>query len=148
MLDGQHRLRACVETGISFETVLVTGLPDAVFTTLDQGSKRTLAQMLALGKVKNYTKCAGIVHREFGYLKTGKPIVSGSSTPSKKIMIDFISANKEIELSAEIVASTRLIQKLVPPTLIGWFVFQALKKKKTSKMPWNLLLELTQVAGW
>jgi hypothetical protein len=39
LLDGQHRLMACANTGIPFPCLVVRGLPDDVFDTIDTGSK-------------------------------------------------------------------------------------------------------------
>ena len=36
ILDGQHRLMACANTGIGFWTLVVRNLPDDVFDTIDQ----------------------------------------------------------------------------------------------------------------
>ena len=37
LLDGQHRLEAIVRSETALQTVLVTNLPDEVFTTIDTG---------------------------------------------------------------------------------------------------------------
>jgi hypothetical protein len=47
LLDGQHRCAAAVKTGTSFEAIVVRGLPDEVFDTLDAGASRSLGQVLA-----------------------------------------------------------------------------------------------------
>jgi len=41
ILDGQHRLEACVRSGADFRTVVVRGPEDEVFGTIDQGVMRT-----------------------------------------------------------------------------------------------------------
>lgn len=46
--NGQHRLKACVECGLSFETVVVRGVDPAAFATMDGGAKRTVADHLAV----------------------------------------------------------------------------------------------------
>jgi hypothetical protein len=48
LLDGQHRLVACYETGISFETYVVFGLNPKVFPKIDQGAVRTTAHILGI----------------------------------------------------------------------------------------------------
>jgi hypothetical protein len=40
LLDGQHRLTACVVTGVGFWALVVRGLAEDVFDTIDVGSKR------------------------------------------------------------------------------------------------------------
>jgi hypothetical protein len=53
LLNGQHRLSACVTAGVSFDTVLVLGLPQSVFSTIDRGKTRSYADVLSVAGYKN-----------------------------------------------------------------------------------------------
>lgn len=46
LLDGQHRLWACIESDRPFPSIVVRGLSEAAFMTIDQGQKRTPADHL------------------------------------------------------------------------------------------------------
>lgn len=48
LLDGQHRLMACVESGKPFIAIIITGLQDKAQETVDTGSQRTLPDILRL----------------------------------------------------------------------------------------------------
>jgi hypothetical protein len=48
MLNGQHRLKACIAANKSFETLIVWGVDDDAFDTIDDGNKRSLADVLAI----------------------------------------------------------------------------------------------------
>lgn len=48
LIDGQHRLQAVVESGVSIETVIVWDLPLAAQDTIDTGRRRRLADVLAI----------------------------------------------------------------------------------------------------
>lgn len=48
LADGQHRLEACVKTGVSFTTLLVEGLNDEDVATLDRGRPRAVGDNLAI----------------------------------------------------------------------------------------------------
>lgn len=48
LLDGQHRLWAIVESGMSITSVVVFGIPRETFTTIDQGRARSLADHLTV----------------------------------------------------------------------------------------------------
>jgi len=48
LLDGQHRLWACVEARTPFQSYLIEGLPDEVFDTIDVGKKRSATDMLRI----------------------------------------------------------------------------------------------------
>lgn len=51
LLDGQHRLTAIVNTGISAPFLVASGLPDEVFKVLDSGASRSASDVLAIEKV-------------------------------------------------------------------------------------------------
>lgn len=48
LLDGQHRLNACVRAGKPFDTVVVRGVRMASQMTMDKGAKRTVANNLQI----------------------------------------------------------------------------------------------------
>lgn len=49
LLDGQHRLTACVESGRPFKTLVVRGLPESAFCTIDQIARsRKISDVLAI----------------------------------------------------------------------------------------------------
>ena len=61
LVDGQHRLMACVKSGESFETYVVDGVEASAFNVLDQGVKRTLGHAFGREKKKNYNCLAAAV---------------------------------------------------------------------------------------
>lgn len=62
LLNGQHRLMACVQTGISFETNVETTIEEEAFTTYDPPtSVRPNAQILEIrGEVNTYMLAASL----------------------------------------------------------------------------------------
>lgn len=48
LLNGQHRLKACVAANTPFSTAVVYGIDDATFDTIDDGNKRSLPDVLAI----------------------------------------------------------------------------------------------------
>jgi hypothetical protein len=48
LLNGQHRLKAVVAANRSIETLIVWGVSDSAFDTIDDGNKRSLADILAI----------------------------------------------------------------------------------------------------
>lgn len=52
LLDGQHRLEACRQTGTPFEVVLVEGIDPAAQRTMDTGSPRSFADVLKMERNK------------------------------------------------------------------------------------------------
>lgn len=54
LLDGQHRLRAIILSGVTITTRVEFGLPSDAFITLDRGKKRNLGDALAMQGVSEY----------------------------------------------------------------------------------------------
>lgn len=48
LIDGQHRLSACVKANVPFDTIVITGLPNDARATIDGGMKRSHADRLAM----------------------------------------------------------------------------------------------------
>lgn len=58
LLDGQHRLKAVIESGMTVAMLVVEGLDEEVFDTIDTGERRQFSQKLAERGVRNYTSVA------------------------------------------------------------------------------------------
>lgn len=58
LIDGQHRLEACVHSGCSFATLVVSDVDADAFTTIDTGKKRSAADTLATKGEKHYSAMA------------------------------------------------------------------------------------------
>lgn len=70
--DGQHRLLACVRSGVPFDTVVIRGTEPKAQDMMDGGRKRSNADVLAIRGEKNYTAlatAAGVIAaaREYGF---------------------------------------------------------------------------------
>lgn len=55
IIDGQHRLNACILSGVSFSSLFIKGLPTEYIHTIDVGGKaRSLANCLEIKHRQNY----------------------------------------------------------------------------------------------
>lgn len=67
LLDGQHRLTACVESRCPFDTLVVYGLPESSFSTIDQTSKtRKVSDVLSIdtgANMKNVAAALMVLHQ-------------------------------------------------------------------------------------
>jgi hypothetical protein len=61
VVDGQHRLWACVQSGVSFVSVVVFELPGDVFDTIDAGRPRRASDALSIAGYVNARTLAGVV---------------------------------------------------------------------------------------
>lgn len=85
VLDGQHRLSAVMMSGVSIDAILINGLDDSVFDTIDTGSSRTCGDVLSITGVKNANVVAAALSLYFAWKKTGNPFHgSPESKPTHK----------------------------------------------------------------
>ncbi|MDO9141467.1 MAG: hypothetical protein Q7U38_14205 [Methylobacter sp.] len=120
ILDGQHRLMAIVHTGIAIKTVVITGLDDDVFDTIDQGTARTLGALIGMDKVDNYNICAAIIPLLMIYDESGLPTTNGRRS-SKPIMLKYFNENKnEIVASARAARSHSTMSRWLTPAYVGF----------------------------
>lgn len=53
LIDGQHRLMACIEAGVPFTTFVMYGLPTDVQTSIDIGKSRSAADYMTMNGLPN-----------------------------------------------------------------------------------------------
>jgi len=82
LIDGQHRLTACVMANTPFETYVAEGLEPSSFNKLDQCYPRTVAHAFGREKKKHYNLLAAAV-RMVWLLETSQRIAGG-----QKLSID------------------------------------------------------------
>ncbi len=105
LIDGQHRLHACVKSGVPFKTVLVTGVSlDAVYT-IDTGAARNLSDILSLNGVNDSRSVAGVI--TMGWLWDNGKYVGANVTPSISDLMRWFESNPGVEAALE---SVRLLR--------------------------------------
>lgn len=96
LLDGQHRLTACVNTGISFLSTVSFGVPDEARDTIDIGAARTLGDTLTIGGMKNGNNVVAVARSIGAYIKSGGCSVASSHYLSNQELIRLIDDIPEI----------------------------------------------------
>ena len=82
LLDGQHRLKACVQANRSFDSVVVLGAEDGTFDTIDDGKTRGLGDVLAIRGESNASKLAAGLRFVWDY---ASGVLHGA--PSSRVVI-------------------------------------------------------------
>lgn len=67
LIEGQHRLKAVVETGCTIRALVVHGIDRERFKTMGQGSKRTAGDILGIQGVKNGRNIAAALRWVYRY---------------------------------------------------------------------------------
>lgn len=118
LLDGQHRLCACVNTKTGFWSVVVRGVEDEYFNIINIGKGRTLADVLKIAGEKNTVNLAATIARMVEYLRDARSVGLSKDAPvstaeafdvlamTPKIR-DSVAANCYIS-SGEVISCTRI----------------------------------------
>lgn len=61
LLDGQHRLHACIESSCSFRTVVIRGIQQDTFADINTGSSRNPGDALYLAGYSKSKMCAAAI---------------------------------------------------------------------------------------
>ena len=59
LIDGQHRLMACVKAGVPFESLVIYSLPSSTQSLMDMGKSRKASDVLALNGIHYTNQVAG-----------------------------------------------------------------------------------------
>ena len=129
LLDGQHRCAAVVASGVTIQVILVTGLDDGVFTTIDRGMGRTAADSLSLAGELHCSRLAAMTRLLYIYRMTGNPFTGGSSNqPTTKQLMDLLEAEPSLRDSVRYCASAKWSAKHVTSSNLGFCHFLFTKK--------------------
>lgn len=71
LLNGQHRLLACVQSGISFDSIVIRGIDTEAFSTLDGGRTRKTSEVLGMSGEANCTNLASAVQGLLSFASFG-----------------------------------------------------------------------------
>lgn len=116
LIDGQHRLLACMKSDVEFETLLIDGLNPDVFDTIDAGRKRKPSDTLAiLGEINTSALASSLIfidHYLTGNVRTRPSI---TSTKIEALLIE----NPENRESVRIITSMNFSRMAPTSILVG-----------------------------
>lgn len=107
LMDGQHRLEAVKKAGRPFYAIVVRGVPEAAFGSLDVGRRRALGEVLRdQGETNTSVLASGL--RWFWMLKYGY-VLSANISPTNGELLDVLQKNPEIRDSVKFTSQIREI---------------------------------------
>ena len=122
LIDGQHRLNAIVVAQVPVTMWVATDVPKEVFVCLNQGAKRTTADIFGIKGVSNENLTAATIK---AYLKIKSGVVLyGSSNSEDKVYTEFLlnTYMKSPEYWQQIVQEGEKFykdfMKIIPPSFI------------------------------
>ena len=72
ILDGQHRLLACIRSGASFTTFVASGVPEEAFVTIDSGISRKFSDVVSILGYPDASRLSALVRGWWEYQERGK----------------------------------------------------------------------------
>jgi hypothetical protein len=132
LMDGQHRLQSCVQSGKPFVSYVVYGLSPDVRPTIDSGIKRTYADTLQLQGEKNANVLSSIIRRALAWSGGDVHLTLKRSTLTNSQLNEFFDQHPELRRSAEIATRThhefhQSTQQALRQSMIGfthWLLMQ------------------------
>jgi len=122
VLDGQHRLWACVEAGVPFQTVLITGVEDDAFTTLGDQLARIGSDLFAYYGVRNHKVVAPAVTLMYFYDNHNlAQMESAKKQPSQDELYSlFRTSHPALE---DIAGECNAYRHLLSPSIVAFFKY-------------------------
>lgn len=152
IIDGQHRLHAVIQSGITIETLVVEGLGHDVFVTKDVGKRRTAADTLSVAGEINANRLAAALVLIDKYL-TGRADKSGvtyTNTEVEGLLEKYPEVRNSIHTGMEgrcliqpsVLDACHYLFSLKDPIMADQFVDKVLRGVALeSGSPWYVLRE-------
>lgn len=99
LIDGQHRLTACVLAGVPFETVVIEDIDPGVFEVLDTGTKRTAGDALHIAGIEGGSRLVATAVALM-QLRTGWSSAKINNTITRHQFMKYVVANEDTLRSA------------------------------------------------
>lgn len=158
--DGQHRLTACVNTGIGFHTFVVWNLESDAFDTIDVDVKpRSVSDIIGLHGVKNANGVSAAVKTLWAFKNTGSFYDGGygSDGYTPRVCMELIQKRPNIyESVSKVIKNKQRYNAFSSKSLLGalHYLFNTVDERLSSEMieviengstvisrPFNLLRE-------
>lgn len=116
LLDGQHRLTAIRDSGVTIRMLVVRGLPNETQMTMDTGAKRTFADVLRMDGEKWAPALAAVCLRVYQWKQGLRKNLKGGARPTHRQLLDTLQEHPEIRRSVEIADRVRMSGSLTAST--------------------------------
>jgi len=147
LLDGQHRLMACVAADKAIRILVSHNIPRSAMDCIDVGDNRKAKDYLALAGYANATNLAAVATLLYQFEVVGHtPSITGSGRPTHSQVLDYIRDNPEIEIAVDYVVKHRRRLILLGNLTIIAFAYSRLHKIN-KKEALEFMTEITFGAG-
>jgi len=150
VLDGQHRLHACIEADVPFTSMVVFGVDIDAFKTLNTGATRSGTDMLCIAGYDKFvaSTCSAaakscILFERFGHA-TGSGHSNHLTTSGKKM--DWVVCHPRIKEIALAIQKYGMTNRIVSASIIVflWYYMEMIDKDKTEEF-WHGVLTMSNL---
>lgn len=125
--DGQHRLAAVVESGVSIRTWMLWGANPDDFKVLDQGRIRSSSDALHMEGVTSSNNSAAVARYVLSMKLMPHLVWNGSNNLTKTQVTEFALAHRDL-IAEAVGIGTRVRPALIPVSAFGAVAFLALEE--------------------
>ena len=126
MIDGQHRAMACVKSGSTFTSLVVFGVDEATYQSMDSGTVRQPADFLQRSGSQYVHSVVAAARMVFADRTSSNPMTrSRTSMATNQEILDIVAATPELEQSA--VAVYKVAgghSKILTPSLAAYLYYR------------------------
>ncbi len=123
VLNGQHRLYACVNSKVGFWTVLVQGVEDETFSVIDSGKSRSIPDVLQISREKNCVALAATIARVVEYSRDPRSVGSHAVISHSEAM-DALEGHPAIRDSVDFCVGNK-IGRVTSASRVAWLHYLA-----------------------
>lgn len=119
LVDGQHRLRACVLSGVSFETLLITDVTPEDYLTIGIGMRKSVGDLIGpMNGEKNAHLLSAALRLVYmwGQGTLGKSEKGGAAFPTVAAMEEVYRNHPNLSESVARIANSGSIRRLLTPS--------------------------------
>ena len=124
-IDGQHRLKAVIKSGVSINFDVLYGVDSKVFTVLDTGAVRSPGDVLFVGGANNAVQVASLVGKYLQFKKKSFHSENKIYRPANNEILAEYQKDPAYwkEMTAKTFTWYRNFSKILSPTFIGgWYL--------------------------
>lgn len=123
LVNGQHRLHACIKANVPFYTVVCTNVQPGSFATYDTGKKRDAGQVLAISDVPYSTNVASIIRGIDAIRRSGVVDIHHSKLSNMEVLEEYNRHPEAYVEAAKVVATPCNTSHYMTPRLAGTLYF-------------------------
>lgn len=148
LLDGQHRLYAVIEAGKPIESLVVRGVSRSVFATMDQGRRRSAADVFGINKEQNKTVLASSA-RAFELFRRRQPgtFRKEKDYVSVKELLAVVDAHPGLRQSAAYVDGHKRTRNLITAGICAWLHYEFTRREPAKAEAFFDILERGENVG-